>query len=74
MLPEMKKRRVEKGKKDMKQFKLTIRDSVKVFLSDGIHEISLGSLGGKTDNGVVVEIDTGKLRLWISKDIVEIVE
>jgi hypothetical protein len=58
----------------MKQFKLTIKDGVKVFLSDGIQEISLGSLGGKTDNGATVEIDTGKLKLWISRDIVEVVE
>jgi hypothetical protein len=43
-------------------------------LSDGIQEISLGSLGGKTDNGATVEIDTGKLKLWISRDIVEVVE
>jgi len=63
-----------KGKEKMKQFKLSIRQGVKVFLSDGNEEISLGSLGGKVDHGLVVEIDTGKLRLWISKDIVEIVE
>ena len=70
----MKKQEVKKGKEDMKQFKLTIKHGVKVFLSDGTHEISLGSLGGKTDNGVTVEIDTDKLKLWISKDIVEVVE
>lgn len=65
---------MKKGKEDMKQFKLTIKHGVKVFLSDGTQEISLGSLGGKTDNGIFVEIDTGKLKLSISKDIVEIVE
>jgi hypothetical protein len=70
----MNKQEVKKGKEDMKQFKLTIKQGVNVFLSDGNHEISLGRLGGKTDNGVIVEIDTGKLKLWISKDIVEVVE
>ena len=57
----------------MKQVKLTIKH-VKVFLSDGTHEISLGNLGGKADNGVTIEIDTDKLKLLISKDIVEVVE
>jgi hypothetical protein len=45
-----------------------------VFLGDRTHEISLGNLGGKTDNGVTIEIDTDKLKLLISKDIVEVVE
>lgn len=62
------------GKKNMKQFKLTIKQGVKVFLSDGTHEISLGSLGGKSDNGHTVEIDTDKLKLLIRKDFVEVVE
>jgi hypothetical protein len=70
----LKKQEVKKGKENMKQFTLTIKRGVEVFLSDGNHEISLGRLGGKTDNGTIVEIDTGKLRLWINKEIVEVVE